>query len=364
MPAAPSEFESRRGRLLDSLAQRKLDALIVAAAPNVRYLSGFTGSNGALLVWPGGTVLFTDPRYEIQAAQETDCRVKVVRGALYPALMKFAAGKKLKKLGFEAGRLSYEAYEQLRIGLTLNASLTPVSGLVEIIRMVKSEAEIALIERSVRTNSAAFEKTMRRARPEMSESELAAEFEYQMRRLGAEKPSFDPVIAAGPRTALPHARPTASRLGRNQLLLVDVGASQDGYASDMTRMAFLGKPGAKVKRLYKAVLEAQLAALDAVRPGVRAEQVDQAARRVLRAAGLGAAFVHSTGHGLGLEIHEPPRIGRRDRTVLAAGMTITVEPGVYLEGFGGVRIEDTVVVTGSGCRILTPTSKELLLLPF
>ena len=231
-------------------------------------------------------------------------------------------------------------------------------------RSVKSEAEIALIEQSVRLNSQAYEKAMRRARPGMSEFELAAEFEYQMRRLGAEKPSFEPVIAAGPRSALPHARPTSNRLGKNQLLLVDVGASREGYASDMTRMAFLGKPGPKVKRLYQAVLEAQLAALDAVRPGVRAEQVDRAARQVLRAAGLGAAFVHSTGHGLGLEIHEPPRIGKRDRTVLAAGMTITVEPGVYLEGFGGVRIEDTVVVTGSGCRILTPTSKELLLLPF
>jgi Xaa-Pro aminopeptidase len=205
---------------------------------------------------------------------------------------------------------------------------------------------------------------MRRARPGVSEADLAAEFEYQMRLLGAQKTAFDTIVAAGTRTALPHAQPTANRLGNNQLLLVDVGASQDGYASDMTRMAFLGKPGAKVKRVYRAVLEAQVAALDAVRPGVHAEQVDRAARRVLRAVGLDKAFVHSTGHGLGLEIHEPPRIGRRDRTLLAPGMAITVEPGVYLEGFGGVRIEDTVVVTESGCRVLTPTSKELLLLPF
>ncbi len=187
----------RRARIAESLAHRKLDALIVAAAPNVRYLSGFTGSNGMLLVWPGGAVLFTDPRYEIQAAQETDCRVKVARGALYPALMKFAGAKKLKKLGFEAGRVSYEAYEQLRIGLALNASLVPVTGLVEIARMVKSEAEIALIERSVQTNSAAYEKAMRRARPGVSEADLAAEFEYQMRRLGAQKPAFDTLVATG-----------------------------------------------------------------------------------------------------------------------------------------------------------------------
>ncbi len=359
-----NDFEGRRERLVASLARRKLEALVVSAAPNVRYLSGFTGSNGMLLVWSGGAVLFTDPRYEMQAAQETDCRVKIAQGPLYPALMKVAGARKLRKLGFEAGRVSYEAYEQLRIGLALNASLSPVSGLVETVRMVKSQSEIELIERSVRTNSAAFQKTMRRARPGIREIDLAAELDYQMRRLGAQKPAFDTLVAAGPRSALPHAQPTANRLGNNQLLLVDVGACQDGYASDMTRMAFLGRPGGKVRRLYQAVLEAQLAAIDAVKPGARAEQVDRAARRVLRAAGLDKAFVHSTGHGLGLEIHEAPRVGRRDRTVLAAGMVITVEPGVYLEGFGGIRIEDTVVVTESGCRILTPTSKELLLLPF
>lgn len=359
-----SELQARRNRVTSALAPRKLDALIVSAAPNVRYLSGFTGSNGMLLVWPGGAILFTDPRYQIQAAQETDCRVKVARGALYPALMKAANSKKLRNLGFEAGRITYDAYEQLRIGLGLNGTLAPVAGVVEAVRMVKSEAEIALIERSVLTNSAAYEKAMRRVRPGATEADLAAEIEYQMRRLGAQKPAFDTLVAAGARSALPHAQATANRLENNQLLLVDVGASQDGYASDMTRMAFLGRPGGKVKRLYQAVLGAQLAALDAVRPGVRAEQVDRTARRVLRAAGLDKAFVHSTGHGLGLEIHEPPRIGRRDRTVLAAGMVITVEPGAYLEGFGGVRIEDTVVVTASGCRILTPTSKELSLLPF
>ncbi len=364
MPPIISELQARRDRVTASLAPKKLDALIISAAPNVRYLSGFTGSNGMLLVWPGGAILFTDPRYEIQAAQETDCRVKVARGPLYAALMKAANSKKLRSLGFEAGRITYDAYEQLRIGLGLNGTLAPVAGVVETVRMVKSEAEIALIERSVLTNSAAYEKAMRRVKPGVTEADLATEIEYQMRRLGAQKPAFDTLVAAGPRSALPHAQPTANRLENNQLLLVDVGASQDGYASDMTRMAFLGRPGAKVKRLYQAVLEAQLAALDAVRPGVRAEQVDRAARRVLRAAGLDKAFVHSTGHGVGLEIHEPPRIGRRDRTVLAAGMVITVEPGAYLEGFGGVRIEDTVVVTASGCRILTPTSKELLLLPF
>lgn len=360
MPA--HEYSSRRNRVAALLARKDLDALIVSAAANLRYLIGFTGSNGLLLLWGDGAVLFTDPRYEIQAAQETDCRRKIARGSLYPLVMKTAAGKKLRRLGFERGHLPYEAYEQLQAGLALGASLTPVAGLLEAERMVKSEYEIALIERSVLTNSAAFDKTIRRARPGVRESELAAEFDYQVRLLGAEKPAFDTIVAAGPRTALPHARPGANTLRHNQLLLVDVGASQEGYASDMTRMAFLGRPGAKVKRLYRAVLEAQLTAIEAVRPGVPAGQPDRAARRVLRAGKLEKAFVHSTGHGLGLEIHEPPRIGRREKVPLAAGMVITIEPGVYLEGFGGIRIEDTVVVTQSGCRILTPTPKELLVL--
>ncbi len=196
----------------------------------------------------------------------------------------------------------------------------------------------------------------------MREAELAAELDYRMRRQGAEGPAFETIVATGTRTALPHARPTSARLVHGALLLVDMGAMLDGYASDMTRMLFLGRPGARVSRAYNAVLEAQLAAVDAVRAGVPAKAVDRAARRVLASHGLANAFVHSTGHGLGLEIHEPPRIGKKEKTPLERGMAITIEPGVYLEGFGGIRIEDTVAVTDNGCEVLTPTSKELRIL--
>lgn len=357
-----SELPSRRRQLASQLRDRKLDALIVSSPPDIRYLSGFTGSNGLLLVSLDCALLFTDPRYRIQAAQETDCKVAVAKGPLFPALMKAARGLKLLRIGFEHTRLTCQAFELLKANLYLGASLEPASGLVESQRTVKSAGEISLIRRSVLTNSEAFRRALRKLRPGMRECDLAAELDYQMRRLGAEGPAFETVVASGPRTALPHARPTANTLARNQLLLIDVGASQDGYASDMTRMAFLGRPTRKVRHLYQAVLEAQLAAISAVRAGARAESVDRAARRVLRAHKLDRAFVHSTGHGLGLEIHEPPRLGRRDKTRLAAGMVITIEPGAYLEGFGGVRIEDTVLVTSTGCEILTPTSKELLVL--
>jgi Xaa-Pro aminopeptidase len=250
-------------------------------------------------------------------------------------------------------------FDALQACLPMKSSIEPLPAMVEELRMIKSPAELDLIRRSVELNSRAFELAVRRVRPGMTERDLAAEIEYRMRRLGAEKPSFETIVAGGRRSALPHAQPTAAPLRHGDLVVVDMGAFCDGYASDMTRMLFLGTPGARVKRVYRAVLEAQLAAIDRVRAGVAAHQVDAAARRVLRAYGYDRAFVHSTGHGLGLEIHEPPRLGKRDKTILQPGMAITIEPGVYLENFGGIRIEDTVEVTGTGCKVLTPTPKEL-----
>lgn len=305
-------------------------------------------------------VLFTDPRYRIQASQETSCKVKVAGGALIRAIGPEIRRKRLKKVGFEKAHLSFDQHATLVEEVPLGTSLAPLAGLVERLRMVKSEAEIGLIRRSVETNSKAFERTLRKIKPGLRESDIAAELEYQMRRLGAEKPAFETIVAAGERSALPHAQPTGRRAGNNELLLIDMGASQDGYSSDMTRMLFVGRPGRRVSGMYAAVLEAQLAGIDAVRAGVTAGEVDRAARRVLGRHGLGKAFIHSTGHGLGLEIHEPPRVARKDETRLEAGMVITIEPGAYIEGFGGVRIEDTVQVTGNGCEVLTPTPKELL----
>jgi Xaa-Pro aminopeptidase len=200
---------------------------------------------------------------------------------------------------------------------------------------------------------------MKRVRVGARERDVAAELDYQMRTLGAEKPAFDTIVATGPRTALPHAHPTGRRLGEQEFLLIDMGATLDGYTSDMTRMSFMGSPNRQMRQLYKAVLEAQLAGVQAVRAGVSADKVDAACRDVLKVHELDRAFVHSTGHGLGLEIHEGPRIARKQKTKLQAGMVITVEPGAYIEGLGGVRIEDTVLVTERGCEVLTPTSKEL-----
>jgi Xaa-Pro aminopeptidase len=354
-----NEFESRRASVAAQFSERKLDGFLVSFSPNLRYLTGFTGSSGNLLLLPGKAILFTDPRYQIQAAQEVTCQVHISKGPLVPDVIASIARLGLRRIGYEPSRMTCDTLDSLQGRMPMKSELAPVNGCVEALRMVKSAGEIALIRRSVETNSRAFEITVARVRPGMKEQDLAAELEYRMRRLGAERSSFETIVAGGARSALPHAQPTSAPLAVGQLVVVDVGALQDGYCSDMTRMLFLGSPTAKVKRVYAAVLEAQLAGIDAVRPGASTASVDAAARKVLKSYGLAAAFVHSTGHGLGLEIHEPPRIGKRDQTRLAPGMAITIEPGVYIEGFGGIRIEDTVVVTQTGCEILTPTSKSL-----
>jgi len=354
-------FETRRRSLAAGLGERKLDAFLVAFSPNLRYLSGFTGSHGNLLLWPERAMLFTDPRYRTQARQETDCEVKIAKGPLVPDLAATIKRFKWKRIGYEPARMTCDWFESLKSRLPLGASLEPVNGWIESLRTIKSASEVELIRRSVLTNSRAFEQALAGVRIGMKEQDLAAMIEYRMRRLGAEKPAFETIVAAGRRSAWPHAQPTSAVFGAGDLVVVDMGALQNGYSSDMTRMLFLGKPGARVKRIYRAVLEAQLAAIDAVRPGAATARVDAVARKVLKGYGLEAAFLHSTGHGLGLEIHEPPRIGRRDKSRLAAGMTITIEPGVYLEDFGGIRIEDTVLVTATGCQILTPTRKDLRL---
>ena len=357
-----SDFEARRGALAERLPEQKLDAALISHGANLRYLTGFTGDNAALLLSPGQTILFTDPRFEIQAAQEVTCEVKIAKGPLVPEIVRTIRRKGWRRVGYEAARMTCEACESLKSRLGVRARLEAMPAWIEELRMVKSADEIVLIRRSVETNSRAFEQTVARARAGMKEQDLAAELEYCMRRLGAEKPSFDTIIASGARGALPHASPTEAPIFAGELVVVDMGAQQQGYCSDMTRMLHFGKPSAKAKRTYGAVLEAQLAAVDAVRAGASVAAVDRAARSTLQKHGLDREFVHSTGHGLGLEIHEAPRIGRRAKGRLQAGMAITIEPGVYLADFCGVRIEDTVLVTPHGCEVLTPTSKALRIL--
>jgi Xaa-Pro aminopeptidase len=344
-------------------AAEKVDAFLVTQPANVRYLTGYTGSNGMLLALPGSAVFFTDPRYTLQSAEEVACRTIVVpRGGLITAAAKYLKRWRVRRIGFEKPHISFQQYSYLDQHLPHGVELKPLEDWVRRQRMVKSEQEIERIRASVKTNSQAFERTLKKIKPGVRENEIAAELDYQMRRLGAEGSAFETIVAAGVRSALPHARPTTRRIGADELVLIDMGASREGYASDMTRMVHLGRKTRRTEQLYRAVLDAQLAALGEVRAGINVARVDRAAREVLGKQGLDKAFTHSTGHGLGLEIHEPPRVAKGDKTRLEAGMVITIEPGVYLQDFGGIRIEDTVVVTKTGCEILTPTPKELITL--
>jgi len=355
-----TELEQRRRSVQTALAGHKADALLVSSPANIRYLTDYAGSNGLALVTPAETHFFTDPRYALEASQTITCKLHIAKTALIEALAAILKRKKLKKIGFEPAWFNLEQHSKLKALLPSGASLHPVSGVVENLRMIKSPAEIDQIRKSVLVNSEAYARTLRRVRLGMRERDVAAELDYQMRVFGAEKPAFDTIVATGVRTALPHAQPTSRRLEENDLLLIDMGACLDGYMSDMTRMAFLGFPTKRIRGLYGAVLEAQLTAIASVRPGITSARVDAAAREVLKRHALDRHFVHSTGHGLGLEIHEGPRIGKKDQTKLAAGMAITIEPGAYIEGLGGIRIEDTVLVTANGCEVLTPTTKEFV----
>jgi Xaa-Pro aminopeptidase len=357
-----TEIERRRRAVAGLLDGQKIDALLVSSPANVRYLSDYSGSNGLMLVARDQEHFFTDPRYGLEASASITAKVHVAKGPLTGVAAAVAKRKKWKKIGIEAEWLTVAAQARLKDAMPLGFSLVPVGRIVEEQRMIKSASEIEKIRRSVDLNSEAFTRTMKRVKPGTRENEIAAELEFQMRAMGAEKPSFETIVAMGERSALPHSTPTSRRLAANELLLIDMGASLDGYASDMTRMAFLGAPPKRIREMYRAVAEAQRAAIDAVRPGVTGGKVDSAARRVLQSHKLDKEFVHSTGHGLGLEIHEPPRIGKNDKTRLRAGMAITIEPGAYVAGLGGIRIEDTVLVTESGCEILTPTGKELTIL--
>ena len=353
--------QSRRERTAQLVAALKFDALLVTSLHNVRYLTGFTGSSASVLVFRDGrTVLFTDPRYTVQSKQQVNCAIRIAKGPLTKAVMTEVARTRISRLGFEPDHLNVARFEALTKALPAKARLLPATeGLIAKLRMIKDDGEIALIRYAVNVNSRALELALKRLKSGMTETAFAAEIDYQSRKLGANGPAFDTIVAAGTRAALPHARPGATKIGPG-MLLIDMGAFCDGYASDMTRMVHLGAADAKYKQAYRAVLESQLAGIAAVRPGVTAASVDSATRRTLRKHGLEREFVHSTGHGLGLEIHEGPRLGKSDTSKLEPGMTITIEPGVYIEGWGGIRIEDTVLVTESGCEILTPTPKDLI----
>jgi Xaa-Pro aminopeptidase len=354
-------YRARQRQLAHAIDEHHLDALLVTHLPNIRYLCGFTGSAGVLLLGHGKSTFFTDGRYREQAGAEViGAKVVVPKGAILDAAARAATGLRLKRLGLESEHMSVAAEAKLSRALRPQTRLRKTLGLVEEQRMIKDSAEIECLRAAVCMGSSLLDVAIAAIRPGVPESAVAAELEYAARKASADGMSFETIVAAGTRSALPHGRATAQPIPGRGFVVLDFGVILAGYCSDMTRTVHVGAPPAEARRLYRAVRDAQQAALDAVRPGREVGEVDRAARSWLRRAGLAKYFTHSTGHGVGLEIHEPPRIARGQPELLRPGMVITIEPGVYVPGYGGVRIEDMVVVTTTSCEVLTPTCRELL----
>ncbi len=312
-----------------------------------------------LLIEPGKSTLFTDSRYTFQAKEEVfGAKVQIVKGGLIRAVGQYLRSKRRLRLAYSPSHMTVSQKDALSAAAS-NIRWVPDQDAVEDLRSIKDASELAVMRGAADLIGDVFSEVVAGIKSGISELDLAAKIEYGIKQRGGSGPSFDTIVASGPRSAWAHAQPSSKPLGKNELVVLDQGAILRGYCSDMTRTVYMGRASKRVRGLYNAVLEAQQAAKSAIRPGVTAGAVDKAARGILTRHGLARYFTHSTGHGLGLEVHEKPRLAAGEKAILQEGMVVTVEPGVYVEGFGGIRIEDDVVVTGTGCIDLTTASREL-----
>lgn len=355
------DYLSRQKKFEREVAKRDLDGFVVTYPANLRYLCGYTGSNGLLLFLAARRVFFTDGRYTQQARDEVHgARIVIAKGPLLNDPARLIGELRSAALGFEAEHTTVAARKEMQKAVPKKIEWKPTTGLIMQQRMIKDADELRLIRDAVKLGAQIYELALKKVRPGVRETEVAGELEYAARRAGADGMSFETIVAAGKRSALPHGCASHQPIPRRGFVVVDSGVILRGYCSDMTRTVHVGRIGREQRKWYEMVLQAQLAGIAAVGPGKTAGEVDQAPRQVLRKAKLDRYFTHSTGHGVGLEIHEPPRLAKQQTELLEPGMVITIEPGIYVPGKGGIRIEDMVVVTRSGCQVLTPVTKELV----
>lgn len=348
-------------KLQKKLKQENLDAFLITTITNVRYLSGYSGSNGLLVITPVKSFFLTDFRYWEQAKKEAKGS-KIIFGErdLFDDLPKLdVLGSRRTKLGFESDDLSCTLYRRLK-ALLPEALLVPTEKFVEILMTVKDQQELKIIRKAVRITDRVFSQILNFIQPGITEQDLAAEIEYMMKKNGAEGPAFDTIVASGPRSALPHGRASGKKIKKGEFVTFDMGALVDGYCADMTRTVVVGKARPRQKKLYGLVLRAQKKAVSSARAGLRCDKLDKIARDVIKRAGFGKYFGHGLGHGIGLLVHSLPRVSSKSLEVLVPGMVVTVEPGVYIPKWGGVRIEDDVLITKRGCEVLTQSPKTLL----
>lgn len=351
-----SNYARRRRRVREWLEANGVDALLVTSAPNVRYLFGFGGEGIAVV--GDDAVVCTDRRFELEA-DEIPGRVEV---SVHPdghltGAIDYVRGARAKRVAFEAEGTSYASYENLTAKLD-GVKVLPSRKVIEEHRAQKDKAEVEAISRAAAIMDEALTDIAQSLEPGCSEKELALDLERAALLAGADKMAFDTIVAFGPSAAHPHALPGDRKLEPGQMVKIDCGVKLDGYCSDMTRTLILGEPDERYKQVYGAVFDAQRAAVAAAKPRLKAGELDAVAREIIKERGFGEHFSHGLGHGVGLEVHELPKVGARSDETLKAGMVITIEPGVYIEGWGGVRIEDTVVLTRSGCEVLTHAPKQ------
>jgi Xaa-Pro aminopeptidase len=355
------DFEIRREKVRKAMRKLGVEALLVSDFNNVTYLTGFTGEDSYLLVREKDETLLTDGRFTTQLGEECpglDLLVRKPGISMLQAVIRALKSSEIERLAIEADSMTVGLEDKISDKLP-NLAIMPTTGLVEKLRLVKDREEIDLIREAIRQAERAFGVIRASLRPEMTEKQICNELEHELRLFGAKDAAFPSIVAMGPRAALPHAIPGKDRLADHDSLLIDWGACEGLYRSDLTRTLATGKIPPKFARIYKTVLDAQRKAIDAIRPGATSQDVDDAARSVIARAGYGRRFTHGLGHGIGLQVHEGPRLAAKTQTVLKPGMIVTVEPGIYIPGWGGVRIEDDVLVTRNGHEVLTNVPKEL-----
>ncbi|MGV1237417.1 M24 family metallopeptidase [Enterococcus hirae] len=348
-------------KLRKKMQEENLDSFLITSPYNLRYLTNFTGTTGLAVITLEKAFFITDFRYTEQAAAQAQ-GFEIIKnvGPIFEEVADLLQKEGLRELGFEETTVSFLEYSVLEE--IIDAQLIPISGMIEELREIKDEEEIAIIEKACSIADLAYDHILKMIQPGMTEIEVANQLDFYMRSLGASGVSFETIVASGLRSAMPHGVASKKIIEQGDLITIDFGCYYEGYVSDMTRTFAIGDPGERLKEIYQIVLEAQLAVLEVAKPGVTGKQLDAVARDYITKHGYGEAFGHSTGHGIGLEIHEGPNVSVRAEKQFVPGNIITDEPGIYLPGIGGVRIEDDLLITSDGNRVLTHSPKELIIL--
>ncbi|AUG57676.1 M24 family metallopeptidase [Acetivibrio saccincola] len=352
----------RLEKLRQKLKEKDLDGILIVKRENYMYISGFTGTYAYLVISQEDAVLLTDFRYSKQAKEEAEIfEVIEYEGRLLNALNDVIVSKGIKRLGFEENVVTYKTYTEMKKLLKVE-KLVPVDGMVEDIRAVKDDEEIEIIKKAVEIADHAFSHILNYIKPGVSEYEIALELEHYMKKKGAKGTSFETIVASGYRSFFPHGTASSKKIENNEAVTLDFGAVYKNYCSDMTRTVFVGKPDDKLFKIYDIVLKAQKSAIEAAKKGFTGKEIDSVARNIIEENGYGKNFGHGLGHGVGLEVHEKPTLSKRGDVKMENGMVVTIEPGIYLENLGGVRIEDIVVINDDFPVVLTKSPKEIIVL--